>query len=265
MTQAFPDVSSYQAGLKIQPGTVAVIAKATEGTYYEDPCFKDFMAQAEHVGAIEAGYHFLKQGNAAAQAEACYAFAGAWPMMIDCEPLTGSMPTITDCIEFTQRFHELGGRVFACYFPRWYWDRVGGNFIELRDRYGVALVSSNYDGYTDAPSGAGWLSYGGVTPSWWQYTRNFPYGGKQIDFNAFRGTLSDLRSLIQGDDMTPMDVWSYKGNNGDGNTPDSPDVHQTVLTTRDNVSALQATVAQHGAELQGISALLARVAEKLGA
>lgn len=36
MTIFFPDISSYEAGLTIQPGTVAVIAKATEGTYYRD-------------------------------------------------------------------------------------------------------------------------------------------------------------------------------------------------------------------------------------
>ena len=36
MTVFFPDISSYEAGLTIQPGTVAVIAKATEGTYYRD-------------------------------------------------------------------------------------------------------------------------------------------------------------------------------------------------------------------------------------
>ena len=52
MTIFFPDISSYEAGLAIQPGTVAVIAKATEGTYYRDAQYANFKAQAAHVGAV---------------------------------------------------------------------------------------------------------------------------------------------------------------------------------------------------------------------
>lgn len=256
MTLRFPDVSSYQRGLRLQPGTVAVIAKATQGKHWEDDCFHDFMAQAGAMGAIGAGYHFLEHGDARAQAEHCHQFAGSVPMMIDCEPTGDSRPTVSDCIEFIKRFHELGGRVFGVYFPRWYWHQVGGDLRPLRDA-GACLVSSDYSGYTDNPDGAGWQSYGGVTPAIWQTTDHQAYGGKLVDFNAFRGSVADLHALIQGDDMTPFDVWAFRGNNGDGHPGDQPDVHQSLLTTRD-------TTADIKAELDQVKDLVQRIAEKIG-
>lgn len=263
MTQTFPDVSSYQEGLRIQPGTVAVIAKATEGTYYEDAAFHDFMSQAKSLGAIESGYHFLRQGDGAAQAEYCHAFAGAMPMMIDCEPVAGSRPTVADCLAFGQRYIQLGGRVWGVYFPRWYWEQVGGDFRPLRDMLGACLVSSSYTGYTDSPDGAGWLRYGGLTPEVWQYTNNQPYGGKLVDFNAYRGT--DLATLIQGDDMTPHDVWAFRGNNGDGQGPDAPDVHQSLLTTRDTTQTTLGKVETLEQAVAGLAATIERIAAKVGA
>ena len=52
MTIFFPDVSNFQAGLRIQPGTVALVAKASEGTYYTDASYQSFKGQAAATGAI---------------------------------------------------------------------------------------------------------------------------------------------------------------------------------------------------------------------
>lgn len=208
MTLYYPDVSSYQAGLRIQAGTVAVVAKATQGTTYKDPTFHDFMDQAAAAGAISAGYHFLEQGNAAAQAEYYHAFAGDIPAMIDCEPVNGSNPTVADCVDFIERLRELDGHVWGVYFPRWYWSQVGGDLSQFQ-RYGACLISSDYSGYTDNSTGAGWQPYGGATPLIWQTTSSQSYGGKLVDFNAFRGTLEQLRAQIQGDDMQLSDKVTF--------------------------------------------------------
>lgn len=263
MTQMFLDVSNYQRGLRILPGMPAVVAKATEGTYYQDQSFHDFMAQAAAVGAAESGYHFLRQGDGAAQADYCHAFAGSIPMMIDCEPLKGSNPTVVDCLAFGERFHALGGRIWGVYFPEWYWHQVGGDLRPLRDMLGACLISSSYTGYTDSPTGAGWQPYGGLTPTVWQYTNNQPYSGMSVDFNAYRGT--DLATLIQGDDMTPHDVWAFRGNNGDGSGPDAPDVHQSLLTTRDNTNAMRPELDQIRTEVTDLAAVVGRIAAKVGA
>jgi len=267
MTLRFPDVSSYQNGLRIQAGTPALIAKATQGTTYQDPCFHDFMDQAAGVGAIRSGYHFIEQGNVPAQAAYCAAFVGDQlrsevPMMIDCEPTGNSRPTISDCLTFVEHYP---GRVWGLYLPRWYYNQIGGDLRPLRDK-GVCLISSDYSGYTDDPSGAGWQAYGGVTPSVWQSTDHYAYGGKLVDSNAFKGDSIALHELILGDDMTPHDVWAFRGNNGDGNGPDAPDVHQSLLSTRVDVAALKVHVfGDEEKQIEGLSAKLDRIIAKIGA
>lgn len=192
MTIAFPDISSYEKGLTIQPGTVAVIAKATEGTYYRDAEYANFKAQAAHVGAVFSAYHFLKAGNGSAQADYCHAMVGSTPVMLDVETEGTSKPTVADCAAFIARMRSLGGRVWGCYFPRWFWEQVGGDLGSL----GVAIVSSSYTTYSD--TGPGWQPYGGATPAVWQYTDAQPYGGQTVDFNAYRGTVQQLAALIYG-------------------------------------------------------------------
>lgn len=192
MTIFFPDISSYEHGLTIQPGTVAVIAKATEGTYYQDADYATFKAQAERVGAVFSAYHFLKSGDGASQADYCHAMVGATPVMLDVETEGTSKPTEADCLAFINRMRELGGRVWGAYFPAWFWEQVGGSLASL----GVAVVSSNYTAYSD--TGSGWAPYGDATPVIWQYTNSQSYGGQSVDFNAFRGTITELAALING-------------------------------------------------------------------
>lgn len=215
MTIFFPDISSYEHGLTIQPGTVAVIAKATEGTYYKDADYAEFKAQAAHLGAIFSAYHFLKAGDGAGQADYCHAMVGSTPVMLDVETEGTSKPTTADCIAFIARMKQLGGRAWGAYFPAWFWQQVGGSLASL----GVAVVSSNYTTYSD--TGPGWAPYGGATPVIWQYTNAQSYGGQKFDFNAYKGTVAQLAALINGttttataggDDVSAVDVWSFKSN-----------------------------------------------------
>jgi hypothetical protein len=39
----------------------------------------------------------------------------------------------------------------------------------------------------DESSGTGWVGYGGMTPTVWQYSSSGPFNGKNIDFNAYSG------------------------------------------------------------------------------
>jgi hypothetical protein len=213
LTIFFPDISSYEAGLTIQPGTVAVIAKATEGTYYRDAQYQNFKAQAARVGAVFSAYHFLKAGDGAAQADYCHAMVGNVPVMLDVETEGASKPSVADCLAFMARMRALGGRVWGVYFPRWYWEQVGGNLALL----GVTLVASGYPGhYSDTDPD--WKPYGGATPAIWQYTDKQPYGGQRVDFNAFRGTVPQLAALIDGGGTAPAAPTTSQG--ADDVTPD---------------------------------------------
>lgn len=196
MTIAFPDLSNWEPNLNLEPATVAVIAKATEGLYYKDKSYPRFKAEAAAQGSVFSGYHFLKaEQDPAAQAAYYFAYAGTVPCMLDVETEGSSKPTLDEVLAFAARLKTIGGRCWASYFPHWYWELVGGDLSRLTAA-GIVLVSSNYTAYSD--SGPGWEPYGGATPRIWQYTNAKQYGGAPCDFNAFKGTVAELATLVNG-------------------------------------------------------------------
>ncbi len=199
MTLFFPDLSSYEGGVVLQPGTPAVIAKATEGNYYVDAYFDGFKAMADAMKIPFSGYHFLTSWeDPALQAQYYFNKAGSIPCMLDVETEGTSKPTVDDCVAFINALTRAGGRCWGVYFPRWYWGQVGGDLGRL-EAAGAVLVSSDYSGYSD--TGSGWQSYGGATPRIWQYTNSQQYAGMPCDFNAFKGTAQELSDLITGNLM----------------------------------------------------------------
>jgi len=222
MTIFFPDVSGYNGGLRIQPNTVAVGARATLADRVADASYTGFRQQAATLGALFFAYHWLNHGNAAAQAQWCFQHVGGTPLMIDAEDVAGNTGyagplTVQDILAFTTAYRALGGVVHLVYLPHWYWQNdMGSPDLRPLAAAGLALVSSNYATYSD--TGPGWAPYGAVTPTIWQYTDKLPYGGQAVDFNAFRGSVTELRALIEGgsDDMALSDV--VPGTDVDGRT-----------------------------------------------
>lgn len=205
MTLAYPDVSNHEGAMVLEPGTVAVCAKASEGTGYTDPYYGHYRSEASRVGALFFAYHFLHQGSGVAQAEYCFAVTGPGVnAMIDHEPTTGSNPSVQDAVDFAVRYRQLGGLCTLDYLPHWYWQQLGSPSLQPLAAAGLSLISSSYTTYSDA--GPGWASYGGMTPVIWQYTDAFSYSGQSVDFNAYQGSVADLQALLgytQEADMTP--------------------------------------------------------------
>lgn len=200
MTLAFPDVSNHNGAMTLLAGTVACLAKATEGTGYLDEYYAHYKAEAARVGALFGAYHFLREGDGAAQARFAYGVIGPGvPTMLDFEPEYDdagnpvSLPSMADATAFRDTFRGLGGLIRLNYLPRWYWAGHLGSpsLAQLAD---LALVSSDYTTYSD--TGPGWEPYGGLTPQIWQWTDALPYSGQLVDFNAYRGTLDQLRALL---------------------------------------------------------------------
>lgn len=189
----FPDLSNNNPGIRIQPDTVAVIAKASQGVGFKDYLYARFRDQARGVGAHFIAYHWLEPGSWAAQAANAYAMVGpSTPLMIDVETGYGNA-NIHDILGFTNAYRALGGKVSLVYLPRWYWrGHLGSpNLVPLAIA-GLSLVASDYRTFNQNL----WPTpYGGVDPAIWQYTDAFPYGGGAVDFNAFRGTVEQLRQL----------------------------------------------------------------------
>jgi hypothetical protein len=195
----FPDVSDYQRGLVIQPNTVFVWAKATEGTTVVDTAYQNFKTQAASVGAKFGAYHVLHAGNGSAQADHAFAVVGSGvPLFVDVEQVGTSYPTTVDVEAFTARYRALGGICEVMYYPKWYWTNQGSPSLSVT---GLKLIASGYAGYSD--TAANWDAYGGVTPFQWQFSDNFAYGGMLIDFNAYKGTLAEYLVAIGATSSAP--------------------------------------------------------------
>jgi hypothetical protein len=203
MTIFFPDVANYQRGLTIQPGTVFVWAKATEGTTYKDDTYLGFKAQAAKVGAHFGAYHFLHAGNASAQADFAFSVVGyGVPLFLDVEPTGTSYPTIADVKAFTARYRALGGTIEVMYYSKWYWTNQGYPSLVPA---GLKLIASGYPaGYSDGDGN--WNPYGGLTPFQWQFSDSYEYGGYRVDFNAFKGTLDEYLVAIGAEAPAPPPI-----------------------------------------------------------
>lgn len=228
MTLQYPDVSNYQGNMALQAGTPACFAKASDGTGYADPYYAHFKAEAARVGALFGAYHFLRQGNAAAQARFAYSIIGSGvPTMIDFEPVYDSagnavsLPSMSDATVFRDTFRGLGGLVSLNYLPKWYWAGHLGS-PSLAPLADLGLVSSDYTAYSD--TGPGWDAYGPgePIPAIWQYTDAKSYSGQSVDFNAFRGTVAELEALLfqGGSTMNWTDIIHGIGERVGGNQVD---------------------------------------------
>lgn len=214
MTCYGPDISSYQNGLDLARLTAAsfVIAKTTEGTYYTDSGYQGWRRQAVSLHKPFVWYHFLSGEDAHAQAGHTLANVGdvSLPGMLDVEPTGSFRPTLAQVLAYVDAADKAGLNLRLVYLPRWYWQELGSpDLTPLADR-GLRLVSSAYPGGSGSPAGlypgdgaGGWQPYGGMTPLLYQYTNQAADGGQALDYNAFRGTLQQLLTLLGAAPTTP--------------------------------------------------------------
>lgn len=211
VTIFFPDVSHYQAGLSLD-GAPAVIAKATEGTGYTDASYENFKAQAATMGVPFLAYHFLRHGDVHGQVVHAEAVVGkGQPLMLDVETaVDGSVCTLNDTLDFMAMWP---GMVSLVYIPEWFWrDKWSSPDLTPIADHGAGLISSYYVAYSE--TGPGWHPYGGMAPVIWQYTSSHPFNGQRVDFNAYKGSVDQLRAVFNGGTVTTPEqdaaaVWAY--------------------------------------------------------
>lgn len=215
MTTTFwPDISGHNPGLDLS-GTDVLCAKATQGTSYVNPLYRDQISHAKRFGFA---YHFLEGQHPAAQAEHCHNIIGKTGLMLDVEEVgAGNDPTLGDAVAFIDAYRFRGGICHLCYLPHWYWQHLGEPDLQPLRARNIYLVSSEYPSAGYSSDGPGWDAYGGSHPLVWQYTDRQRYHNQSIDFNAFKGTIDDLRSYVltgqKGASMaTGWHTWFTKGN-----------------------------------------------------
>lgn len=212
MTIFGPDISSYEHAIDVTELTDPfVMLKCTEGTYYADADYARWLAQAKASKKLVVAYHFVKaEDSVAAQAQWMkqHIIDASLPVMLDVETEGSSNPTAQFVAQLADAMDKVGLRVKLVYMPRWYWEKVGSPSLTPLANMGIGVVSSAYPakggqspsvGYaaSGGDGGTGWASYGGVRPVLWQFTDS-GLEQQQIDFNAFRGTIAQLATLLGG-------------------------------------------------------------------
>jgi hypothetical protein len=140
------------------------------------------------------------------------------------EPRMMSRPSVQDTAQFVDRYRALGGVVHEAYLPKWYWGQLGSPSLAPLASRGLELVTSNYSGNPEQPSGPGWQTYGGMpTVKTWQYTSAMTVNGmRPVDGNAFRGSgqADTAKSLAE--------LWSLWTTGRLGGGPVPPAAHPTI-------------------------------------
>lgn len=204
MTLYGTDISSYQRNINLSEvaaeGFSWVEAKVSEGNYFQDPTWAGNQAAAAQAGLPVIGYHYANAAcTPASQVQTWQANGGPNVCMIDFEDNSG---TINDYWALVNAFNAAGIQVALSYIPQWYWAQIGSPDLSQVP----GLIASNYtpgtgfasDLYAQAggDSGVGWDSYGGGNPVIWQFTDRAMVAGMSVDANAFRGSASDLATVL---------------------------------------------------------------------
>ena len=223
------DRGPMDLGAAARDGVVLFTFKATEGLSTEHVHFGESLARARSAGIPFLGaYHVLRTADVTGQVNHLLRYADSavswwrehpgWFWQCDAEDWGYDFPSPSLVKAFCDQLAQRTGKRVICYASRgMYDDRLGG--------LGHPLWNANYGGdpaghFRDiypGDGGSGWQSYSGQTPVLLQYGDRAVIGRQSsCDANAFRGTLEQLRALINpnatqatatiGDDMPSGEI-----------------------------------------------------------
>lgn len=213
-TLFFPDVSNNQwssndqlTGFlsQLHPQFAGVVHKVSQGSSYADPYWQTCRSWCEGNNMSWVGYHYVTTDDPNAQAAQWNANNGGPFAMLDFESGAGDMGNFWRVVD---AFNNAGISISLAYIPAWYWQQIGEPDLSYLTRNQISLVSSNYpagpgtatDIYAHAggDGGPGWASYGGASPTVWQFTDRATIAGIDVDCNAYRGEGPNLDALFTG-------------------------------------------------------------------
>ena len=202
------DISNWQGNINIaqiaREGYSACVCKATEGTTYKDPKFDRNIAEIKKTRMIPGAYHYLRDGDGAAQARAFHdrvkkhGGPNGWLIQLDCES-DGNVAEMTAWAKEWKRLTR--NHPFLIYSGAWWWPRTKG----FR---GAGLTPYLWHSHYVNGTGYGSVLYQKVPAGWWkpgyggwneatvlQFSSSGSVAGQKIDVNAFRGTVDQLKKL----------------------------------------------------------------------
>lgn len=209
------DVSAYQPDFDFaaarREGFEFAFVKATEGSTWRSPNYRDQMARARAAGMLVAAYHYVRGEDVRGQlANIERMVEPGTPVLLDVEDGAGGPTSVRQLLDAVR---ARGYPSPLIYVPHWYWSSRWGR----PDMGGWGLAGNWHSAYPDntvrrKEAFAGWIDtafarypdVGGLPTVVAQYTSslavaNHPNG--KIDGNAFRGSREELAALLEGDDM----------------------------------------------------------------
>jgi GH25 family lysozyme M1 (1,4-beta-N-acetylmuramidase) len=197
------DVSSYQGKLKWSTWTKKdrdfAYVKATEGTSYTNPYFKNQYGGAAKAGMIRGAYHFANPAGKAGYKQARYfvKHGGGWsadgktlPGVLDIEynPYgstcygVSKKKTVSWVSSFTREYKKLTGKDAVIYTTTDWWKQCTGNSSKFAKTN--PLWIARYGTKTPGTLPKGWK-----TATFWQYSSN------PIDQDVFSAKMKQLKVL----------------------------------------------------------------------
>jgi len=197
------DVSSYQGKLKWSTWTKKdrdfAYVKATEGTSYKNPYFKNQYGGAEKAGMIRGAYHFASPNGKAGYKQARYFVLNGGGWSADGKTLPGVLdieynPYGSTCYgvskkkmvswvsSFTREYKKLTGKDAVIYTTTDWWKQCTGNSSKFAKTN--PLWIARYGTKTPGTLPKGWS-----VATFWQYTSN------PIDQDVFPAKMKRLKVL----------------------------------------------------------------------
>lgn len=146
------DIASWQNGLDFHDVNVDFgIIKATEGTYYTNPCCDSWVTQLIEMGKPFGVYHFCNCEDPHAEAEyfyrECTGYIGKGIFVLDFE--TFQVDARTWCERFMQHFHDLSGIWPLLYVSASRLEEYNGSWIPDKCGLWLAGYPQTYTSWTD--------------------------------------------------------------------------------------------------------------------
>lgn len=202
------DISSWQAGIKVaNVDADFVIVKATEGTTYKNPYFKQWASETILSGKLLGAYHFVRTGNAVKQADyfvkTVGTYVGKCVLVLDWENRYDDAATkqgVAWAKKFLDRVYAKTGVRPLIYMSKnptreSNWKSVAKNYKLWVAQYkNYAKTGYQANPWTDSYSYGAWKA-----PTIFQYTstgRISGYGA-DLDLDIFYGTANDWKALAK--------------------------------------------------------------------
>jgi GH25 family lysozyme M1 (1,4-beta-N-acetylmuramidase) len=192
--------------------------KATEATSTRHTHYGEALRRARDAGIPVLGAYHVVRSSPSPQAQADYYLSyldsqtpwwrswPAWFLQVDLEKWSYDSVPASVGEAFADIIEQRTGRKAVIYASRGqYGNQLSGTSHELWNaNYGSNPIGHYLSVYAarDGDTGPGWAGYSGRTPVFWQYGSRTRIGSQSTcDANAFRGTLAQLRVMINGGEM----------------------------------------------------------------